>query len=62
MMKKHSERIYWLTDKSWYTINKNQEFELTDLAPERAKKSFEMWKRGEKPTLRERFRKLRTKL
>lgn len=45
-MKRYSEAIYWMKDKSWYFINDRNEFELTDKAPERARKSFELWKKG----------------
>lgn len=37
------EIMYWMNDPSWYRINKETgKFELTDAAPERAKKSFEL--------------------
>lgn len=43
-MRLNSERTYWMTDESWYRINKEKDcFELTDAAPERARKSFELW-------------------
>lgn len=39
------EFMYWRTDKEWYKINKEKDcFELTEKAPERAIKSFEMYK------------------
>lgn len=42
-MKKHNERTYWMSNNEWYRINYEKGcFELTDAAPERAKKSFEM--------------------
>ena len=37
-----SERIYWLQNKDWYTT-KDDKFIIKDDAPERAKKSFELW-------------------
>jgi len=38
------EPMYWKTNKSWYRINYEKDcFELTDEAPERARKSFEMY-------------------
>lgn len=61
-MKKYSEKIYWMTEKSWYIINEKNEFELTSAAPERARKSFEMWKKVDRLTLRGWFRKIRTKI
>jgi hypothetical protein len=39
------ELMYWMNDPSWYRINKETgKYELTDAAPERAKKSFELSK------------------
>lgn len=39
------EPLYWRTNKEWYRINKEKDcFELTDKAPVRAKKSFDMYK------------------
>lgn len=37
------ESLYWKTNKEWYFINESGEYELTDKAPERAKKSFELF-------------------
>jgi len=43
-MAKLSERLYWRTNKSWYGFDPSvNDFYLTDDAPERAKKSFELW-------------------
>ena len=43
------EMFYWMTDKEWYRINmKMDRFELTDKAPERAKRSFDMYNNPEK--------------
>jgi len=35
------ESTYWMSNKEWYKITENG-FVLTDKAPERAKKSFEL--------------------
>lgn len=52
-MKRNSERVYWMTNKSWYTINQTKDcFELTDEAPPRARRSFAMWSRPKKMTFR----------
>jgi uncharacterized protein YbaR (Trm112 family) len=38
------ESLYWKSDESWYRINEDKEsYELTDEAPERAVKSFELY-------------------
>lgn len=38
------EYMYWMSNDDWYRINKEKQcFELTDEAPERAVKSFEMY-------------------
>ena len=42
-MTANRESLYWHTNKSWYFINENDEFELTKDAPERAVKSFELF-------------------
>lgn len=45
-MTANMEPMYWRTDKSWYRINHEKDcFELTDAAPERARKSFEMYRK-----------------
>lgn len=50
-MKRNSERLYWMTNNDWYRINKQKDcFELTEVAPERAKRSFAMWNRPDKPS------------
>lgn len=47
-MKANSERTYWLTDENWHRVNKEKDcFELTDAAPEQAKKNFEDFTRLE---------------
>lgn len=43
------EPMYWMSNKDWYRINKEKdEFELTDKAPERARRSFEMWNKTDR--------------
>jgi hypothetical protein len=38
------EALYWKSDGSWYRINEDKEcYELTDEAPERAVKSFDLY-------------------
>lgn len=37
------ESKYWKTNKDWYRINANGDFELTEKAPERARKSFALF-------------------
>ncbi len=45
-MNGNTEILYWRTNKNWFTINcELDRYELTDAAPERAKKSFEEWKK-----------------
>ena len=39
-----AERLYWKSNKEWYRINEEGKYELTEKAPERAKKSFELYK------------------
>jgi len=40
------EILYWRLDAKWYVYNQeNEEFSLTERAPERAVKSFELWKK-----------------
>ena len=40
------EPLFWMTNKEWYTADReHDEFVLTDKAPERAIKSFELYKR-----------------
>lgn len=44
-MNANRESTYWASNPAWYRINKaTDQFELTDEAPDRAKKSFAMWK------------------
>lgn len=42
-MTSNKESLYWKSNKEWYRINEDGEFELTELAPERAQKSFELY-------------------
>lgn len=45
-MTANKESAYWASNPAWYRINKEtDEFELTNEAPARAQKSFEMWKK-----------------
>ena len=38
--------MYWMKNPAWYTINeKLDRFELTEEAPEKAKRSFELYKK-----------------
>ena len=46
MSKNLSEIVYWRMDKDRYTLSEDKEkFIIKDDAPERAKKSFAMWKK-----------------
>lgn len=48
-MKRKSELLFWRSEKSWYSFDKeSNSYVLTDKAPERAKKSFEAWKKHNK--------------
>lgn len=43
-MSMNSESTFWLTNKNWYRINKENDcFEILDSAPAKAKLSFEIW-------------------
>lgn len=49
----NNESTYWASNPEWYHVNKEKdEFELTEKAPERAIKSFDMWKNPEKYGIR----------
>lgn len=49
-MKRNSPRMYWMTNQDWYRINYVKDcFELTDKAPARARRSFAIWNRPERP-------------
>ena len=42
----NSEAMYWHTNKAWYYIDKEKDcYVLTDAAPERARKSFELYRK-----------------
>ncbi|MCF0260609.1 MAG: hypothetical protein HUJ54_12195 [Erysipelotrichaceae bacterium] len=44
-MTKDTEFLYWKSNDNWYDFDeKAGEFYLTVQAPERAKRSFELWK------------------
>ena len=44
-MTANTEPMFWRKNKEWYRINREKDcFELTEKAPERAVKSFEMYK------------------
>ena len=43
------EMFYWWTNEDWYRINREKDcFELTEQAPERAIRSFDMYCHPEK--------------
>jgi len=47
-MTANKESVYWETNKDWYVYDEDKdEYRLTDKAPERAIKSFELWNRSE---------------
>lgn len=49
MMTANQEPLFWKSNKEWYRVNRVKDcFELTDKAPERARKSFEMYKEMQK--------------
>lgn len=37
--------FYWQQDKSWYKINEDFSYELTELAPPEAEKSFDIYQK-----------------
>lgn len=41
-MDANTELMYWKSNEEWWTII-DDEFVLTDAAPQRAKDSFELW-------------------
>lgn len=47
MMTANREIVYWKSDPSWYVGNhmNPRKVKLTDKAPERARKSFEVWQK-----------------
>lgn len=49
-MRRNSPRMYWMTNPDWYRCNYGKDcFELTDEVPARARRSFAMWNRPERP-------------
>ena len=42
-MKASKENLYWKTNKEWYRINDAGEYELTEVATERARASFALF-------------------
>lgn len=42
-MAANKESVYWRSDKSWYFINDQGNYELTECASERARKSFGLY-------------------
>ena len=45
-MRSYSESMYWKTNKKWYRANYETNcYELTELAPPRAIRSFRLYKR-----------------
>ena len=48
MMTANKEPVFWRKNKEWYTYDEEKnEFKMTDKAPERAIKSFELWNHSE---------------
>jgi len=44
MMSANKESVYWKQNKDWYSESDDgKEFIIKDDAPDRAKKSFELW-------------------
>lgn len=40
----NKESLYWKSNTEWYRVNKEKDcYELTEKAPERARKSFELY-------------------
>lgn len=42
-MTANKERVYWRSDKSWYYINDQGNYELTECVSERARQSFDLY-------------------
>jgi len=48
MITANKEPVFWRKNKEWYTYDEDRdEFKMTDKAPERAIKSFELWNRSD---------------
>ena len=58
-MTRDMTRIYWMTNKAWYTTV-NGKFELTPEAPPEARRSFAAWNKPRKMTIRRLLKKIRT--
>ena len=58
-MTRDMKRIFWMTNKEWYTC-KNGKFELTPQAPPEAQRSFAEWQRPHKKTFRGILRDIRS--
>ena len=45
ILTRNTEPIYWTENKNWYIKDKNAKYgvRIKDDAPDRAKKSFQMW-------------------
>lgn len=42
----HTFVMYWMKDPTWYKINRELDrFELTEAAPDKARRSFELYKK-----------------
>ena len=47
MMSADKEILYWMENDDWSTDSEDgKSIVLTELAPERARKSFELWSKG----------------
>ena len=45
MSARNRDTVYWTKNKEWFTLDKeHQRFELTDKAPDEARRSFEKYK------------------
>ena len=45
MFARNRDTVYWTKNKEWFTLDKErQRFELTDKAPDEARRSFEKYK------------------
>lgn len=42
------ERLYWLSDPSWYTFEEGKGYVLTDKATDEAKNSYRKWEAHQK--------------
>ena len=43
-MSTDKEALFWESNPEWYRITEDGNYELTEKAPERARKSFEIYK------------------